>query len=130
MSEAVEQHKLSTMPASYPAVPHRRPAHQPLFIRRGIVKKISHCVGVPSPCTVCHQRSIAPWRMCQVSDLPTDWKHGTYMSSLDRPILHSSYAGLYRWDCSTTNHSGAPATAATCTGRALHVNLVRQSTAT
>ena len=37
-------------------------------------------VGVPSPCTVCHQRSIALWRMCQVSDLPADWRHRTYMS--------------------------------------------------
>ena len=92
----------------YPAVPHRRPAHQPLVIRRGIVEIITHCVGVPSPCTVCHQRSIAPWRMCQVSDLPADWRHRTYMSSLDRPLLHSSYAGLYRWDCSIRQTTQVP----------------------
>ena len=97
ISEAVEQHKLATTTATpYPAVPHRRPAHQPLVIRRGIAEIITHCVGVLSPCTVCHQQSIAPWRMCQVSDLPADWRHRTYMSSLDRPLLHSSYAGLYR----------------------------------
>ena len=39
--------KLATTTATpYPAVPHRRPAHQPLVIRRGIVKIITHCVGV------------------------------------------------------------------------------------
>ena len=109
ISEAVEQHKLATTTATpYPAVPHRRPAHQPLVIRRGIVEIITHCVGVPSPCTVCHQRSIAPWRMCQVSDLPADWRHRTYMSSLDRPLLHSSYAGLYRWDCSIRKTTQVP----------------------
>ena len=101
--------KLATTTATpYPAVPHRRPAHQPLVIRRGIVEIITHCVGVTSPRTVCHQRSIAPWRMCQVSDLPADWRHRTYMSSLDRPLLHSSYAGLYRWDCSIRQTTQVP----------------------